>query len=62
MHESLSGRRKRGAPTKAKATEMLHNPPGGKSLSDAQRGYFGAVASGASPKKAHKKRKRGGRY
>lgn len=62
MHEALSGRRRRGAPSKAKAREMLHNPPHGKPLSDAQRGYFGAVASGASPKAAHKKRKRGKRY
>jgi hypothetical protein len=30
----------------AKAREMLHNPPHGKNLTEKQRRYFGAVASG----------------
>lgn len=32
--------------SQAKAEEMLHNPPHGKPLSDKQRKYFGAIASG----------------
>lgn len=32
--------------SKAKASEMLHNPPHGKPLTDKQRKYFGAIASG----------------
>ena len=32
--------------TRAKAKEMLHNPPGGKKLTEKQRKYFGHVASG----------------
>ena len=38
--------------TKTKAHEMLRNPPRGQPLSKAQRGYFGAVASGRSTKHA----------
>jgi len=38
-------------PSRAKAREMLHNPPGGKKLTKKQRGFFGAVASGKSKKR-----------
>lgn len=34
--------------TKAKAKELLKNPPGGRALSEAQKGFFGAVAGGNS--------------
>ena len=34
--------------TKAKAKELLKNPPGGRALSEAQEGFFGAVAGGAT--------------
>ena len=36
-----------------KAAEMLHNPPGGRPLTDKQRGLFGAIASGKSRKKGY---------
>lgn len=35
--------------TSAKAKEMLHNPPHGKPLTEKQRKFFGAVASGKEP-------------
>ena len=54
-YDDLGSRRKRGSPSKAKAAEMLHNPPRGKKLTDKQRGYFGAIASGSK----RKRRKRG---
>jgi hypothetical protein len=34
-----------GHPSKAKAREMLHNPPHGKKLTDKQRKYFGWLAN-----------------
>ena len=36
-----------------KAAEMLDNPPGGRPLTDKQRGLFGAIASGKSRKKGY---------
>lgn len=35
--------------TSSKAKEMLHNPPQGKPLTEKQRKFFGAVASGDVP-------------
>ena len=40
----------------AKAAEMLHNPPGGRPLSSAQRGLFGLVASGKKPTRVRRKK------
>lgn len=42
---------RRGAPSPAKAAEMLHNPPGGKPLTRKQRGLFGAIAGKARRKR-----------
>lgn len=50
---------KRSRLSQAKAREMLHNPPGGRPLSKAQRGYFGLVAGGKkSTRLGGKKRER----
>lgn len=50
--EDIGSRRKRGAPSKAKAREMLHDGTvHGHEITDKQRGFFGAVASGKSRRK-----------
>ena len=53
MAETFMGRVvTRNSPTRlvrAKAREMLHNPPGDKPLTEAQRGLFGLIASGKRP-------------
>lgn len=52
----LKGRRKRGAPSKEKAREIMHDGTAhGHMLTDKQRGFMGAIASG----KSRRRRKRG---
>lgn len=60
-HDTLKGRRKRGL-SPEKAGKMMHEGmANGKPLSKSQRGYFGVIASGKTPEKAHEQMKRKGR-
>jgi hypothetical protein len=51
--------RKRPKIGKAKAREMLRNPPHGRPLTEKQRGLFGAIASGQPLRGLRVTRRRG---
>ena len=62
MSDNLSGRRKRGMPSREKAKTMLRDDSAqGHPLTDKQKGYFGMIAGGGTPSrtKGKKRRKRG---
>lgn len=55
--DALETRRKRGSPSRAKAREILsHGTVHGKPLTEAQRGFMGARASGAPMRRRRKRR------
>ena len=55
--DHLSGRRKRGFPSKHKAGEMLkHGEVHGKALTEGQKGLFGLIRGGGKPTRMKRKR------
>ena len=62
MADTVTGRRKRGLPTKAKAREIMrHGEVRGHPLSEKQKGMMGMIAGGGTPTRM-RRRKRRGRY
>lgn len=62
MADNLSGRRKRGLPTQAKAKEIMRDGTvHGNPLTPGQKGLFGLIAGGGTPTRAksRSRRKRG---
>jgi len=57
--DHLTGRRKRGLPSKAKAGEMLrHGEVRDKPLSEKQKGLFGLIRGGGTPTRMRRRKKR----